>query len=277
MTSPFPTEHEAPRTIGDVLLQLGFASDDEIARAIEAQDRTGQPLGQILVEAGAITRLELASALAEQWSAPGTNGSPAKPLSEPALAADATSALAARLEATLGRITTLEGTLDAGQRRLKKLNESADRRLRELESRIDEMLDTARLDALSSRLDTPEGVAGDLDRVRLATRRLGLHLEAHDRPLAELMSSRDVTQRLDELSARIDDLVANGSLAAGSAREGGGSADVTSELRALARRVEQAESTMESEREKLLTRVERTASSVDWRLRRLEAGATSRP
>ncbi len=36
-------------------------------RTIE-QEKTGQPLGQILVDLGVITRLELASALAEQWS-----------------------------------------------------------------------------------------------------------------------------------------------------------------------------------------------------------------
>ena len=61
-------ESSAKRRIGDILLELGFVSQEALAKAAEEQDRTGQPLGQILVEHGAITRLELASALAEQWS-----------------------------------------------------------------------------------------------------------------------------------------------------------------------------------------------------------------
>ena len=55
-------------TIGDVLLSHGFVDAETLAGAAEEQERPGQPLGQILVERGAITRLELASALAEQWA-----------------------------------------------------------------------------------------------------------------------------------------------------------------------------------------------------------------
>ncbi len=56
------------RRIGDILLEGGFASEAEVARAVAEQEQTGQPLGQILVQHSVITRLELASALAEQWS-----------------------------------------------------------------------------------------------------------------------------------------------------------------------------------------------------------------
>ena len=55
-------------TIGDVLLSHGFVDAATLAVAAEEQEKSGQPLGQILVERGAITRLELASALAEQWA-----------------------------------------------------------------------------------------------------------------------------------------------------------------------------------------------------------------
>ena len=56
------------RRIGDIVLELGFASEEDVAKATIEHEKTGQPLGQILVDLGTITRLELASALAEQWS-----------------------------------------------------------------------------------------------------------------------------------------------------------------------------------------------------------------
>jgi hypothetical protein len=56
------------RTIGEILLANGYVDQEHLDRALARQQETGLPLGQILVEAGAITRLELASALAVQWS-----------------------------------------------------------------------------------------------------------------------------------------------------------------------------------------------------------------
>jgi hypothetical protein len=56
------------RTIGEILLAHGYVDREQLDHALTRQQETGFPLGQILVEAGAITRLELASALAVQWS-----------------------------------------------------------------------------------------------------------------------------------------------------------------------------------------------------------------
>ena len=56
------------RTIGEILLEHGFVTKEQVDEATAVQAESGRPLGQILVEAGTITRLELASALAEQWS-----------------------------------------------------------------------------------------------------------------------------------------------------------------------------------------------------------------
>ena len=66
------------RTIGEILLEHGYVTEDDLDAAIQRQQETGFPLGQILVEAGAITRLELASALAVQWA----DVTPAKPPSD---------------------------------------------------------------------------------------------------------------------------------------------------------------------------------------------------
>jgi len=152
-----------------------------------------------------------------------------------------------------------------------------------------------RLDALSARLD--EGAPGssaavpapaprpatgpagsgdeteqELERLRMAIERMSLHLGEQERAIAEVMRSRGVTQRLDELEARIDDVAAGG--AGGAAAPEGSAAPATAnlEVRALVRRLDTAEAALEAERDKLLTKLERIASSLDWRMRRLEAG-----
>ncbi len=151
-----------------------------------------------------------------------------------------------------------------------------------------------RLDALSARLD--EGAPGssaavpapaprpatgpagsgdeteqELERLRMAIERMSLHLGEQERAIAEVMRSRGVSQRLDELEARIDDVAAGG---AGAPAPDGSAAPATSnlEVRALVRRLDTAEAALEAERDKLLTKLERIASSLDWRMRRLEAG-----
>ena len=116
--------------------------------------------------------------------------------------------------------------------------------------------------------------------------RLGLHLGEHDRALAELMRSRNLPKRLDELAARVDELAGGG---AGSClpparprgRRGQGPrlrpqpralpGELAHEMKALLRRVEDAEIANAEDREKLMVRLERMASSIDWRLQRLEA------
>jgi hypothetical protein len=56
------------RSIGEILLEHGHVTREQIDEAEALAADNGRPVGQILVESGAITRLELASALAEQWS-----------------------------------------------------------------------------------------------------------------------------------------------------------------------------------------------------------------
>ena len=48
----------------------------------------------------------------------------------------------------------------------------------------------------------------------------------------------------------------------------------TGEVKALMRRVEDAEVASQADREKLMNRLERMATSIDWRLQRLEATET---
>ena len=52
----------------------------------------------------------------------------------------------------------------------------------------------------------------------------------------------------------------------------GDTRDLRAELRMLTRQVGEIEDTTRADREKLLTQLERMASSIDWRIRRIESG-----
>lgn len=54
--------------VGAILFATGIVGAEKLAEARERSLATGQPVGPVLVEMGAVTRLELASALADQWS-----------------------------------------------------------------------------------------------------------------------------------------------------------------------------------------------------------------
>lgn len=64
-----PDEVQIRRPIGEIFVELGFISSDQLNAALDAQGESGARIGEILVEQGSLTRLDLASALAEQWSA----------------------------------------------------------------------------------------------------------------------------------------------------------------------------------------------------------------
>jgi hypothetical protein len=74
--SAMPDTSLGRRSIGEILLEHGYVTKEQVDEANALQLESGRPLGQILVEAGTITRLELASALAEQWS---DSGAPIAP------------------------------------------------------------------------------------------------------------------------------------------------------------------------------------------------------
>ncbi len=53
--------------IGEIFVDLGFVTQEDIDAAIEVQAMTGRRLGEILISHGKLSRLDLASALSEQW------------------------------------------------------------------------------------------------------------------------------------------------------------------------------------------------------------------
>ena len=162
--------------------------------------------------------------------------------------------------------------------RLVALEELAPR-LDELAPRLDEL--APRLDQLSAEIDErlaalvrpvsadDSEVIQHLERVRLSIERFGLHLGEHDRALADLTAPRGVEERLDELAAQVEELAASGPRGDAPPSSAG---LPSGDLGALMRRVEEAETASQADRERLMSRLEKMGSSIDWRLQRLETG-----
>ena len=70
------TEVRLRRPLGQILVEYGIVTEQQVEAAIAAQSSSPARLGEILIEQGVITRMDLASALAEQWSPPPTLSSP---------------------------------------------------------------------------------------------------------------------------------------------------------------------------------------------------------
>ncbi|MBM3679368.1 MAG: hypothetical protein FJW96_16070, partial [Actinobacteria bacterium] len=200
------------RTVGDVLLEHGTIDAGQLEQAISRQKATGQPLGQVLVESGFISRLDLASALAEQWSdAPNLvpmeyeRGAGQQPFSEtisfdaPTAAAGGDAAigeLRAYLKMLAAKLDSLEARspgVQMLQERLVELRQMVtgladwasgpELRIAELESRESDL--RTELSAVSTRLD--DLIAG-LERTIES-------VESHASGLAE---------SVDELTGRVD-------------------------------------------------------------------------
>jgi len=157
---------------------------------------------------------------------------------------------------------------DLDEQLQRELNE----RLGDLARTVDEKLATV---GAGDAPVLPPGLEEDMERFRMTLERLSMHLAEHDRTLSEMRSARGVTQRLDELAAQVDALAAGGG-ATGEAGTGRSrerfSRDLeANEMRQLIRRIEDCEEAAHEGREKLMNRLERMASSIDWRLQRLEA------
>ena len=121
----------------------------------------------------------------------------------------------------------------------------------------------------------------ELDRLRIGIEGLRMRLAYHEKTVAELAGSKSVTQRLDELASRLDQLSAI--VAAGMS----GSAAPTARIAVLApeaydpetsgllSRLDETERIAKRNREAVLESLEKIASRMDWRLQRLETSDTA--
>ena len=249
MTSPAAPDADTDRgTVGDILLARGYITEEQLTHAAGAQQQTGKPLGQVLVEAGAITRLELASALAEQWSDTATwLGPPAAPTAReskrkraPVVAPptpeaedagftqqlqEAVVSLARRVAAFEPELADLRLRLESGESetaqnvldRVEVLQDG----LTVLSGRIDELTEGTE-SAFATIQEGSAGLAGEIEalgaRVEAATETTALdelrgRIDALDaRPAGNPELEKAVehgTGRLDELTSRLDELAAN--------------------------------------------------------------------
>src|SRR5690348_7823062 len=60
-------ESAAKRRLGDIFVERGLISNEQLLEALDAQRETGAKLGEVLVDLGFITRVALAGVIAEQW------------------------------------------------------------------------------------------------------------------------------------------------------------------------------------------------------------------
>ncbi len=67
------------RPIGQIFVDLGFITSDDRENALVVQRERGGLLGEILIEQGKLTRLELANALSEHWDSAASESAPTPP------------------------------------------------------------------------------------------------------------------------------------------------------------------------------------------------------
>ena len=64
-----PATNESWRRLGDIFVERGFVTPEQLEHALARQRETGERVGEALVAQGSISKFELAGALAEQASA----------------------------------------------------------------------------------------------------------------------------------------------------------------------------------------------------------------
>jgi hypothetical protein len=60
-------ETAAKRRLGDIFVERGLITEEQLQEALSVQRDTGVKLGEALVELGFVTRVALAGVIAEQW------------------------------------------------------------------------------------------------------------------------------------------------------------------------------------------------------------------
>ena len=248
-------------------LTAGRADHDSLVAKLEAiETRRVSDLDTIDVLARALDRIrhDLTSA-------------PASPPSDPSAIDEAVARLDERLRALGGietRVEELAKTIEAAVpvgfvQAPDEFSHDTNLRIDALARTLDERLAAISAPA-SPATEQPAGIEDELERVRMAVERVGLHLGEHDRALAELMGSHEISDRLDELASRIDEVAAAGTGGGPSIGSGLLAGDMPNDLRAFMQRVDETELASQNDREKLISRLKRMASSIEGRLQRLE-------
>lgn len=246
------------RPIGEIFVELGLISDEQLQRALEVQHETGARLGEILVEQGSLSRLDLAGALAAHWEPqvvvlpePSVNGA-TQPSVDPGKL-DALRVEVARLRARLEAVEARPTHEAPPRQRRGRLRRSEKAELLELAPRVAEL--SSRLDDLApvvsqvGELGETVATMADLrtnDAVALGARLAHLEassttaagveaqLTAEVRGIEETLAA--LSDRQDAFGRRIDDLA--GVAAAGRADVAGLSGKLTTQLDGVEERLD---------------------------------------
>ena len=254
---------EKARRIGEIVIELGFASEADLAKANIEQEKTGQPLGQVLVDLGLITRLELASALAEQWSDQSASIKllpipPPAPRRPPESHDD--DQYAARLQDAVAELAQRVGAGAAAP------SDELDVRVTDLAERIEATVArTQRIEAtLATLAESFEGVTGGVEEAFGALQSgmagLALDLARIDTTVAEMVATPTEASGPDPaLTARLEEL---GAAVAALADRPVADPETDGRLDALATRVEGIAETAETPDAALTARIEEVVAAV---------------
>jgi hypothetical protein len=197
--------------VGAILYATGIVDAERLAEARQRSLATGQPVGPVLVEMGAVTRLELASALADQWS-----DSPAMILPSPsARSANGQPSDRADVDDLKFAMRALEASVRAA-----RVTDGSEASLEEVVRRESEL--AGRIEALEAAMAEPVEVDAAFLAEFQATVRRTHEIEAALAGLAPaealatfsaaLDEARGLQVSLGELSERVDDAVSREAL-----------------------------------------------------------------
>jgi chromosome segregation ATPase len=287
------------RPLGEIFVEQGLVTDEELDRALATQREGGEKLGEILVAQGSITRLQLASALADQWTALRKIRPPSASEPQPsAVAAPPRESAAEEVERLHEAVAALEqrlrvaeslATREPWREEIASATESLQQAVSELEARVaagpsaDELGSVAvlrgALDELANRVDhlASNERLQDADLMR----RVESAADAAEAAKSSLSGAfESLSLRLADVEARVHDRSDLTSLqreveelAARAGEPGGAAASETEELRAelqqlrdeMARRsaaASEADPALRERVEALASRMEQIAADV---------------
>ena len=193
---------EAPvrsrRQLGEILIELGFVTRVELDSALETQRTTGDRIGEILVDQGCLTRIDLACALAEQW--------------EPYPSTDAGDGLQSDGTVRLAADQPPEPEAPPHLAALKSVDETVDEIARSMEGltsarEADALALDERFAALNQRLGQIESQSREIAQLETrlaAVSELATELRGELGAQAQQQPGNESGDRLLELSVRID-------------------------------------------------------------------------
>ena len=292
-----------PQLAGTIESIAARVEELNAALAATGDQATKDDIAAVRAELDAVAvNLTLVDDLAERLKRVEETGPPAQHSSAPDLAETLRAELGSRIEAVANRTAglaeetagvvsaleseraALEARIDALAAQLADGGLQSAPRLPASEPAPAPKAKSAKPDRATNGEIAPAAVESELERLRMAVERINMHLSERERAIADLLRSRS-DDKVEELAARLAELEHGG----GSAGNGsspktgkadaplGGNADLHSELRELAARLEGSEKAAKADRDKVLTQLERMASSIDWRVRRLESGEVDPP